>query len=214
MFKKGFFILTIFFSAVYSIPGFSKTILVVGDSISASYGLSDPKLGWVSLLENKLNAMPSQSKYTVINASISGDTTSNGKNRLPALLTEYQPDIVLIELGGNDGLRATAPVLIQQNLTEMVNQAKTSGAKVLLIGIELPPNYGATYLRKFLAVFPNVALQTQTPLLTSIVANVGQNPDLMQKDGIHPNEQAQPIITEDIYNALIRTFYLKRDFVN
>lgn len=175
-----------------------KTLLIVGDSISAGFGIEEGQ-GWVTLLEKRLQQQ--NYDYTVINASISGDTTSNGLARLPFLLEQYKPEVVIIETGGNDGLRGTPPQKIKQNLTEMVSLAKKQ-AKVLLIGIQLPPNYGNQYLERFLAIYPAVAEQQEIALLPSIVANTGGKPELMQADGVHPNTQGQAILLEDVWVKL------------
>ncbi len=179
---------------------FANTILIVGDSISAGYGIPNGK-GWVTLLEKTLEEKGRYS--TIVNASISGDTTTNGLSRLPPLLEEHHPDIVIIELGGNDGLRATSPKLIEKNLLEMVEKSKASGAKVLLVGIHLPPNYGRQYIKQFLAVYPAVAKKTGAILLSSIVENIGDNDSLMQGDGVHPNEKAQPMIRDMVFEKVL-----------
>lgn len=197
MFKKTVIIIL----GLFAIPLVSaKTLLIVGDSISAGFGIEQGK-GWVALLEQRLQTQ--HYNYQVVNASISGDTTSNGLTRMPALLAEYKPAVVLIELGGNDGLRAIPPKQIQQNLSTMVELAKRAKAEVLLVGIELPPNYGNQYLEKFIAVFPAVAKEQQVKLVPSIVANTGGNSELMQADGVHPNTKAQPIVLEDVWKQLV-----------
>lgn len=197
MFKKTVIIIL----GLFAIPLVSaKTLLIVGDSISAGFGIEQGK-GWVALLEQRLQTQ--HYNYQVVNASISGDTTSNGLTRMPALLAEYKPAVVLIELGGNDGLRAIPPKQIQQNLSAMVELAKRAKAEVLLVGIELPPNYGNQYLEKFIAVFPAVAKEQQVKLVPSIVANTGGNSELMQADGVHPNTKAQPIVLEDVWKQLV-----------
>lgn len=197
MFKKTVIIIL----GLFAIPLVSaKTLLIVGDSISAGFGIEQGK-GWVALLEQRLQTQ--HYNYQVVNASISGDTTNNGLTRMPALLAEYKPAVVLIELGGNDGLRAIPPKQIQQNLSAMVELAKQAKAEVLLVGIELPPNYGKQYLEKFIAVFPAVAKEQQVKLVPSIVANTGGNSELMQADGVHPNTKAQPIVLEDVWKQLV-----------
>lgn len=196
MFKKILFVIIALFTV--SVAS-GKTLLIVGDSISAGYGV-DLSKGWVKLLEQRLK--DKHYDYEVINASISGDVTSNGAARLPALLEKYHPAVVIIEMGGNDGLRGTPPKLIQQNLTQMVQQAKQQ-SKVLLVGIQLPPNYGELYLERFSAMYPAIANEQQVVLLDSIVKNTGGNADLMQSDGIHPNEAGQPIILNDIWEKLV-----------
>ncbi len=177
----------------------AKSILIVGDSISAGFGIN-PENGWVKLLEQKLAA--ENYEYDVINSSISGDTTTNGLSRLPNLLEKYQPEITIIELGGNDGLRATAPKQISENLSYMIQLSKNANSDVLLVGIQLPPNYGNAYLERFLVVFPNLAEQHNIAVLPSIVEKVGGNNELMQNDGIHPNENGQPFMMESIWEKL------------
>ena len=195
MFKRVLIIIMVLFT----IPIASgKTLLIVGDSISAGFGIEVGQ-GWVNLLEQRLK--DKQYNYQLINASISGDTSTNGVARLPNLLEKYKPDVVVIELGGNDGLRGTPPKLIEQNLTQMVSLAKQQ-ATVLLVGIQLPPNYGQQYLDRFVAVFPTVAKEQEVALLPSIVVNTGGNPDLMQADGVHPNTKGQAIIMEDVWQKL------------
>lgn len=196
MFKKILFLII----ALFTMPFASgETLLIVGDSISAGYGI-DVSKGWVRLLEQRLNDQ--HYDYNIINASISGDMTSNGLVRLPDLLEKYQPSVVIIEMGGNDGLRGVSPKLIQQNLEQMVRQAKLH-AKVLLVGVQLPPNYGQQYLDRFIAIYPTIAKEQQVELLDSIVKNTGGNADLMQSDGIHPNEKGQPILLDDIWKKLL-----------
>src|SRR5699024_1937727 len=143
----------------------AQSILIVGDSISAGFGIN-PEEGWVALLEEKLQT--ENSPYSIINASISGDTTTNGLARLPSLLEKHQPEITIIELGGNDGLRATPPTRISENLTKMIELSKATNSKVLLVGIQLPPNYGDAYLARFLAIYPELAEQHQVAVLPSI----------------------------------------------
>lgn len=174
-------------------------ILVVGDSISAAYGIQ-PELGWVSLLSGKIAQQ--KNGYQVINASVSGDMTSNGLNRLPELLRKHQPTIVIIELGGNDGLRGVSLKLIQSNLQQLVKQSKASGARVLLAGMRIPPNYGARYAEAFHQIYHDVARQNDIELVPFILDGVGGNGALMQSDGIHPTAQAQSIILSHVWNSL------------
>ncbi len=175
------------------------TILVVGDSISAAYGI-EPELGWVSLLSVKIAQQ--KNGYQVINASVSGDMTSNGLNRLPALLKKYQPAIVIIELGGNDGLRGLPLRLIQRNLEKLVEQSQASGARVLLAGMRIPPNYGVRYAEAFHEVYQKVAEQNDVELVPFILDGVGGNGALMQADGIHPTAEAQATILSHVWNSL------------
>lgn len=175
------------------------TLLVVGDSISAAFGL-DSRQGWVALLEKRL--ADEGFEHKVINASISGDTSAGGAARLPALLAEHKPELVIIELGGNDGLRGQAPAQLQQNLASMVEKSQQAGAKVLILGMRLPPNYGARYTTAFAQVFSDVAEQKQVPLVPFFLEGVGGVPGMMQSDGIHPTEGAQPLLLENAWPAL------------
>lgn len=175
------------------------TLLVVGDSISAAFGL-DSRQGWVALLEKRLQ--DEGFDHRVINASISGDTSAGGLARLPALLAEHQPQVVIIELGGNDGLRGQPPMQLQQNLTAMVEKSQQAGAKVLLLGMKLPPNYGVRYTTAFAQVFSDVAQARQIALVPFFLESVGGVPGMMQADGIHPNVTAQPVLLENAWPAL------------
>lgn len=180
----------------------SPTIMVIGDSISAEYGLAKGD-GWVPLLEKRLAANKINAK--VINASVSGDTTSGGRARLPSLLKRHSPDIVIVELGGNDALRGLPLANTQQNLTAMVQAAQKSGAQVVLVGIEVPPNYGGTYTAQFQQIFATVAKANNTVLVPSILKGIADAPDptaLFQKDRIHPNAQAQPVLLDNVWPAL------------
>lgn len=169
---------------------YAKTIMIVGDSISAGYGLN-PEQGWVKLLQKRLDqTYPKQHK--VINASVSGETTSGALARLPKLLTTHKPDIVVIELGGNDGLRGQPPQIIQQNLSQLVQQSKKTNAKVILFGMKIPPNYGSAYTKAFENNYTIVAKQHNISLLPFFLEGVAGNNKLMQQDLIHPNAQAQP----------------------
>lgn len=175
------------------------TLLVVGDSISAAFGL-DSRQGWVALLEKRLQ--DEGFDHRVINASISGDTSAGGLARLPALLAEHQPQVVIIELGGNDGLRGQPPMQLQQNLTAMVEKSQQAGAKVLLLGMKLPPNYGVRYTTAFAQVFSDVAQGGGVALVPFFLEGVGGVPGMMQADGIHPNVTAQPVLLENAWPAL------------
>ncbi|NNA07121.1 arylesterase [Pseudomonas lundensis] len=175
------------------------TILIVGDSISAGFGL-DTRLGWVSLLEQRLEREGHDDR--VINASISGDTSAGGQARLPALLTEHKPDVVIVELGGNDGLRGQPPAQLQQNLAAMIDAAKTAGAKVLLLGMQLPPNYGPRYTEAFAGVYAQLADEKQIALVPFFLEGVGGHPELMQADGLHPAAAAQQRLLDNVWPAL------------
>jgi acyl-CoA thioesterase-1 len=176
------------------------TILVVGDSLSAAYGMQ-PQQGWVQLLQNRLQ--PYQGNYRVINASISGDTTAGGRSRLPALLKQYNPRIVIIQLGANDGLRGLSLKAMHSNLANMVRLAKSSGASVLLIGLRIPPNYGPQYTQKFKQVYRDLARKYRIPLVPYLLKGVGENLDNMQADTLHPKAQAQGKILENVWGALV-----------
>ena len=175
------------------------TILIVGDSISAAFGL-DTRVGWVSLLEQRLKEQGHDDK--VVNASISGDTSAGGLARLPALLAAHKPDVVIVELGGNDGLRGQPPAQLKQNLASMIDASKQKGANVLLLGMQLPPNYGPRYTTMFAAVYSQLAQEKQIPLVPFFLEGVGGIPKLMQADGIHPAAQAQPQLLENVWPAL------------
>lgn len=175
-------------------------ILVMGDSLSAGYGI-DINDGWVSLLEEQLTQ---ESNVQIINASVSGETSSGGKNRLPALLTQHQPDIVILELGGNDALRGQPLKLLEQNLQFMIDASKKANAKVLLAGMQIPPNYGARYSNQFKALFPALAEKNKTGLIPFLLEGIGGNTELMQRDGIHPTAEAQPIIVENVKKELVK----------
>lgn len=177
----------------------AQTLLVVGDSISAGLGL-DTSLGWISLLDKRLKEQGFD--YQVVNASISGDTTAGGLARLPALLSEQKPKLVVIELGGNDGLRGMAPAQLQQNLASMVDQSRQAGAKVILLGMRLPPNYGQRYTDAFAKVFDSVASEQKVPLVPFFLEGVGGVQDMMQADGIHPAVAAQPKLLDNVWPTL------------
>lgn len=177
----------------------AQTLLVVGDSISAGLGL-DTSQGWVNLLDKRLKEQGFD--YRVVNASISGDTTAGGLARLPALLSEQKPALVVIELGGNDGLRGMAPAQLQQNLNAMVQQSRQAGARVVLLGMRLPPNYGQRYTDAFAKVFQSVANEQKIALVPFFLDGVGGVQDMMQADGIHPAVAAQPRLLDNVWPTL------------
>jgi len=177
----------------------SKQILVLGDSLSAAYGMPAEK-GWVSLLQQRIDDQ--QPAIQVTNASISGETTSGGINRLPDLLQRYQPDLVLIELGANDGLRGTPLPMIRQNLVKLVQLVHEAGAEPMLVGVRLPPNYGPRYSNGFFELFESVAQQYQIPRVPFLMEQVALDWNLMQSDGLHPNEAAQPKLLETVWPHL------------
>jgi acyl-CoA thioesterase-1 len=174
-------------------------ILVLGDSLSAGYGM-DAADTWVSLLEARLNE--NGQSYRILNSSISGDTTQGGLARLPRLLDRYQPAFVIIELGGNDGLRGIDPDVTRNNMTSMIRQSQVTGARVLLAGIRLPPNYGPAYLEKFESMYADLAGEFGTLLVPFILEGVVFEPGMMQEDGIHPNERGQPVLLDNVWQVL------------
>jgi len=174
-------------------------VLVVGDSISAAYGLAEND-GWVALAETRLQSINPDVSF--INASISGDTTGGGLRRLPAALDRFEPDLVVIELGGNDGLRGYPPKAMQQNLEAMATLAKDSEAEVLFLGMLIPTNYGEAYLRKFAEAFVNAANNTDTELLPFFLEPIAENRDYFQRDGIHPTAEAQPLLVDHVMPLL------------
>ena len=179
-------------------------LLVVGDSLSAEYGL-ERGCGWVALMQQRLAR--EKVAIEVVNASISGDTTSGGRSRLPALLRQHRPQVVVIELGGNDALRGLPLSMTQDNLREMTRLSKAAGARVLLLGMEMPPNYGAQYGAAFKRLYSDVAKAQSVALVPFFLAGVADGPDplaLFQSDRIHPNEQAQPIMMRNVWPALRR----------
>jgi acyl-CoA thioesterase-1 len=177
----------------------ARTLLVVGDSLSAGFGL-EPGQGWVELLQDRLEAKGYG--YRVVNASISGDTTTGGLGRLPRALRVHRPSIVVIELGGNDGLRGTPIAVMRQNLEKMIRLSREAGARVVLAGIQMPPNYGTRYTREFAAVYPALGTGEGVLLVDFILDGIALDPKLMQADGIHPNAAAQPRILDNAWPAL------------
>ena len=183
-------------------PGRQRTLLVVGDSLSAEYGLARGQ-GWVALLEARL--VREKLAWQVVNASISGDTTSGGRSRLPALLQRHAPAIVVLELGGNDALRGLPLAMTRDNLTEMVRRGQAAGARVLLLGMQMPPNYGRSYAEAFSALYAEVAKARQAALVPFFLRGVADTADptaLFQADRIHPNEEAQPKMLDNVWPAL------------
>lgn len=175
-------------------------ILVVGDSLSAEFGIETGK-GWVNLLHNRLQEQDTSSKWTVVNASISGDTTAGGLDRLPKLIDSYQPVLCIIALGANDGLRGLAIDVMQNNLDNMVKQCQTSGTS-LLIGMHLPPNYGKTYTNAFHQVYATVAESNEVRYVPFMLDGIALQDKYFQADRLHPTAKAQPIILENIWTQL------------
>jgi len=178
----------------------AKTILIVGDSISAGYGLDNLEQGWVNLL--KLRLHEKNIIHQIINASITGDTTSGGLYRLPKLLQEYRPDIVIIELGGNDGLRGINLNHTKNNLSKMVELSLQNNTEVVLAGMQIPPNYGKSFTQNFAQIYPDVANTYSIKLIPFLLENVGGIDEMMQNDGIHPTAKAQNIILDNVWQIL------------
>ena len=177
----------------------AESIVVLGDSISAGYGI-EVKQGWVALLQNKL--AQANSPYEVVNASISGDTTAGGLARIDKILAAHKPDVVLVELGANDGLRGLPPRLMKDNLAEITQRARNAGAKVLLLSMRIPPNYGKRYTEMFYDVYPQLSKELGVPYMPFILEDVALVKELMQPDGLHPNAKAQPMIADKVWEHL------------
>ncbi|MEA3641018.1 MAG: arylesterase [Lamprobacter sp.] len=177
----------------------APVLLVLGDSLSAAYGLPLDQ-GWVSLLQARIDerGLP----HRVVNAAISGDTVAGGLSRLPALLAEHQPAILLIELGANDGLRGFPPAKIEDDLVTLVEQAQAADAQVVLVGLRLPPNYGPAYTERFQRLFAKAAERTGVALVPRLLAGVAEDLALMQADGLHPTAEAQPMILGTVWPVL------------
>lgn len=178
----------------------ANIILIVGDSLSAAYGIPVEK-GWVSLLQERLDTRGY--RYQIINASISGDTTANARARLTRALASNEPAVVLLALGGNDGLRGLSLAAMKSNLDTMISSVQEACAQVLLIGVQLPPNYGPRYTEKFQAIYHELARERDITLLPSLVDGIGTEQNLMQADGIHPNAIAQPLIRDRVWEVLV-----------
>lgn len=176
-----------------------NTILILGDSLSAAYGLKQEQ-GWVKLLQDKYDS--EQAPVQLINASISGETTGGALRRLDALLKEFQPSHVLIELGGNDGLRGFPIKRLKDNLASLVSKSQQADAKVAIMEIHIPPNYGPRYTGQFTASFAAIADETDSHLMPFFVLDIASDKSLMQNDNIHPNKTAQPILRDTMYKSI------------
>ncbi|WP_286875537.1 arylesterase [Marinimicrobium sp. UBA4509] len=177
----------------------SPRVLVLGDSLSAAYGI-DEEDGWVNLLNERLER--EGYPHTVVNASVSGETTEGGLKRLPRLLSEHNPEWVILELGGNDGLRGYPVSDLADNLAAMIQLSREQGAEVVLLGMQIPPNYGPRYTDQFTAVYPQLAQEEDVPLVAFMLEGIATKDELMQRDGIHPNAEAQPKILENVWPML------------
>lgn len=193
---------SILFSALLACcatAGAAPTILVYGDSLSAAYGIPQ-NAGWVALLGERLKQR--KSNYTVVNASISGETTAGGAARIGAALARTKPAIVIVELGGNDGLRGLPVAQMKVNLTEIIRASKRQGARVILVGMQMPPNYGAKYTNEFRSAFGEVARAERIALVPFILEGVSDTREMVQSDNLHPTEAAQTIMLENVWRRL------------
>jgi acyl-CoA thioesterase-1 len=182
-------------AAAHAAPG----ILVFGDSLAAAYGIAERR-GWVALLAERLRQ--ERLDYSVVNASISGETTAGGRARLAKLLAQHRPKVLILELGGNDGLRGLPVAEMRANLAAMIGMAQKSGARVLLVGMRMPPNYGEDYARAFEAAYSDLAQAHRTALAPELTAGIGARLEYFQADRIHPNEAAQTLLLENVWRAL------------
>jgi acyl-CoA thioesterase I len=187
------------FIALQNAVASDHTILVFGDSLSAAHGLR-PEQGWVALLVARLRAQGYG--YEVINASVSGETTTGGLTRLPRELHLTRPGILILELGANDALQGLPLDLARQRLADMIRQAQTAGARVLLLGLLIPPNYGPRYTEQFASMYPSLARQLHTALVPFLLRGVALDPNLMQQDGLHPNARGEPLVLDTLWPYL------------
>jgi acyl-CoA thioesterase-1 len=197
---KRLFVLLVFCLTAFLADAAAPVILVFGDSISAGYGLPRVEQGWVALLQARLKDQGYG--YQVVNASVSGETTEGGLARLPRALNLHHPAIVILELGGNDGLRALPVAQMRGNLSRMVELAEATGAKVALLGMRMPPNYGPQYAAQFTQAYSDVARDKKLPLVPFVLVGIALSPELMQADGIHPNETGQPQLLDNVWPVL------------
>jgi len=183
-------------------------IIVLGDSISAGYGIEVDQ-AWAALLQDRL--AQSRSNYRISNESISGDTSAGGLARIDRILAEHKPAVVLIELGANDGLRGLSPALMKSNLADITQRARQAGATVMLLGMKIPPNYGKRYVDLFYNIYPQLSKELDIPLVPFILEDVALNKELMQADGFHPNAKAQVIIADKIASYLFPLLKIESD---
>ncbi|MGO1462711.1 MAG: arylesterase [Marinobacter sp.] len=188
--------------ALFALPAMAgqQTLLILGDSLSAAYGVPS-ETAWVQLLRQRMqdNGLDN---WQVVNASISGETTDGGVRRLPELIEKNSPSVVIIELGGNDGLRGFPPKVIKSNLASMVERVQNSGAQAVLVGMQIPPNYGQRYTHMFAELFPAISDSYNTALVPFFLEGIYNKDTLMQDDGIHPTAEAQPMLLENIWPVL------------
>lgn len=192
-------LLSIVLLSLLSITARANSILVLGDSISAAYG-QEIEQGWVALLQRKL--AEEHRPYTVVNASISGETSDGGLARIDQELAQHRPAVVILELGANDGLRGLPPQALSSNLAQIIERSQRAGAKVLLLSMRIPPNYGKRYTEAFYAVYPALAQHWKVPLVPFILEEIALQKHYLQQDGLHPNAAAQPLLTAKIWEHL------------
>ncbi|MGF1748308.1 MULTISPECIES: arylesterase [Vibrio] len=195
--QRSFIVL--FILSLASFHAKATSILILGDSLSAGYNMKAEE-SWPTLLPNLLST--ADRPVSVVNGSVSGDTTGNGLAKLPSLLDSHQPDYVLIELGANDGLRGFQPNIVKNNLLQLIRMSEDAGAKVMLMQIRIPPNYGKRYAKMFEAIYPEIAEQSATPLIPFFLEQVITKPEWMMDDGLHPKPEAQPFIAETVANEV------------
>lgn len=193
------FIATFVFMFFFAATVQAATILVWGDSLSAGYGLERGQ-EWPALLQTRL--AEKGFNHQVANGSVSGETSSGGRSRLPAALAEHAPDILILELGANDGLRGLQPQVLEDNLRAMITEAREAGARVLLVGMQMPPNYGPFYTRRFAAVYQNLAKKEDVPFVPFLMDGFADRPELFLADGIHPTAEAQALILDTVWAGL------------
>ncbi|PPD00303.1 MAG: arylesterase [Methylotenera sp.] len=196
-------LLSLFFSSfvAWSVPAYAENpkIMIYGDSLSAAYGIPQQK-GWASLLQQKL--VSEHYQYDVVNASISGETTSGGASRIRNALSQIKPNIIILELGANDGLRGLPIESMIANLNTIIQEGKKSGAKILLVGMKIPPNYGPQYTKLFSKSYLKLSQEHQIPLVPFMLENIAAKTNLIQDDGLHPNAIAQPLVLDNIWSKL------------
>ena len=199
MIKKSFLVVVFVWLCAQNVYAATKSIVILGDSLSASYGMEQQQ-GWIHLLNQRFSEK--NLPYHIINASISGETTAGGLARLPKILSQTKIDYLVIELGGNDGLRGFPPKIIKNNLLQMITLAKEKNIPIAIMQIKIPPNYGEKYNQLFTDTFKQVTMDTNVPLLPFFIEDIAIEPQLMQKDGIHPNVMAQPLIVDTMEKQL------------
>jgi acyl-CoA thioesterase-1 len=197
MLKK--ILITLLLLSIPPLAAAEPKILVVGDSLSAGYGI-DLRTGWVALLQNRLKEKGYP--HRIVNASISGDTSAGALSRLPGSLKRLQPEIVIIEIGGNDGLQGLSAEAMEKNIESMVTQSRRLGAEVLILGMRLPPNYGPTYTEKFFSVYKRIATKHKTALVPFFLEGIAGKDGLMQPDGVHPTTEAQQKLVDNVWPQL------------